>query len=125
MKAALGPARFVGGTVLPFLIPGNTERCRGNGFLVLASSTQIQALRAAVVCLGEPRKRTSQNQLSSCGSGLHHAQCGEVNPEMSRGEKIPFTPCTHFVQVKGLGLKTKIIATSLRKVAARFSSAVL
>ena len=56
VKSGLCPLGFVGGTVLPFLIPGNTDRCRANGFLVLDSSAQIQALTAAVVCIGKLEK---------------------------------------------------------------------
>lgn len=61
MNAWSGPLGSVGGTVLPFLIPGNTEKCRENGFVCLYFSTQIQTLEpqstgAALLCLEKPYK---------------------------------------------------------------------
>lgn len=37
MKAWSGPLGFVGGTVLPFLIHENSEKCRENRFMCLLS----------------------------------------------------------------------------------------
>lgn len=108
MKARLRPLGFVGGTVFPFLIPGNTEQCRGNGFLVLASSAQIQAVTAAVVCLGKSEKGLHQINRVTLGQLCFSHNVGKRSQKPPGGEN-PFTLYTHIVtqRSKGLGLENE------------------